>query len=158
MIVEPIGTIHSPYKQLSDMPIQPSGARGTRGVIELNPELVEGITDLEGFSHLILLYHFHQTEKTQLTVTPFLDRDTHGIYATRAPTRPNHLGLSIVQLKKISGHRLELEDVDILDGTPLLDIKPYVPDFDLPHGEIHVGWLSRNATDVKNARSDRRFH
>lgn len=157
MKMTPIGTIHSPFKALADMPIQPSGAQGTSGQIELNPELIEGLADLDGFSHIIVLYHFHQVTKTSLTVTPFLDPEPHGLFATRAPTRPNPIGLSILTLNKIIGNILEVENIDILDGTPLLDIKPYVPEFDQPGGHVQTGWLQQNKNGSHTTRSDQRF-
>lgn len=157
MQIEAIGTIYSPFKRIDDMPIQPSGAKGTIGQLVLNPELVDGLADLEGFSHIIVLYYFHRASKTRLTVTPFLDSDSHGVFATRAPTRPNHIGLSIVKLNKVLGNIIEVEDIDILSGTPLLDIKPYVPEFDQPDDEIQTGWIQKNRDGVKKARSDKRF-
>jgi len=157
MQINPIGVIHSPYKQIANMPIQPSGARGQIGQIELDPELTEGLADLEGFSHLMVLYHFHQVTKVSLTVTPFLDAAPHGVFATRAPTRPNHIGLSILKLLRIEGNILTVENIDILDGSPLLDIKPYVPKFDLPEEEIQTGWLEESPDDLQATRSDKRF-
>jgi tRNA-Thr(GGU) m(6)t(6)A37 methyltransferase TsaA len=157
MQIEPIGTIHSPFKTISDMPIQPSGATGVTGQIVLLPELVEGLADLDGFSHVILLYHFHQGDKTELTVTPFLDRQPRGVFATRAPSRPNRIGLSVLALRGISGNILQVENIDILNGTPLLDIKPYVPEFDQPAAPIRSGWLKQTSADVQTARSDQRF-
>ena len=156
MQLTPIGTIHTPYKQIADMPVQPSGARGVAGRIELLPEFAEGLNDLDGFSHIIVLYHFHQVTRTSLTVTPFLDPQPRGVFATRAPTRPNPIGLSVLALKKISGTTLEVENVDMLDGTPLLDIKPYVPEFD-QRTEVRIGWLENARGCSLTARSDRRF-
>ncbi|SHJ90120.1 tRNA-Thr(GGU) m(6)t(6)A37 methyltransferase TsaA [Malonomonas rubra DSM 5091] len=157
MQIEPIGVIHSPFHQIAEMPIQPGGAKGEIGRIELNPELVEGLSDLAGFSHIIVLYHFHRVEKNSLTVTPFLDPEPRGVFATRAPTRPNHIGLSVLKLQKIEGNILTVESIDILDGTPVLDIKPYLPEFDQPEGEITTGWMQQGHEGVKNARSDKRF-
>ncbi len=154
----PIGVIRSPHTTPQGMPIQPSGARGVRGSIELDAQYLEGLADLEGFSHLIVLYHFHAAGKPTLTVTPYLDKATHGVFATRAPSRPNPLGLSVVKLVGMSGPVLELEDVDILDGTPVLDIKPYVPAFDAPLGEVRAGWLEDKGGDAGTARADERFH
>ncbi len=156
MQLTPIGIIHTPFAQIADMPIQPSGARGVNGQIELRPELVDGLKDLAGFSHIIVLYQFHQVSKSCLTVTPFLDSQPHGVFATRAPTRPNAIGLSVLKLKSISGQILELEDVDMLDGTPLLDIKPYVPEFDQP-SEVRTGWLKKTPERSSTTRSDQRF-
>ena len=157
MQLEPIGTIHTPFMEIADMPIQPVGAVGVRGHIDLRADLAEGLSDLDGFSHLILLYQFHQTAAVRLTVTPFLDPEPRGVFATRAPTRPNPIGLSIVKLIEIRGCRLEIQNIDVLDGTPLIDIKPYVPAFDRPEGEIRTGWLEQAAERSARVRSDRRF-
>ena len=152
----PIGVIHSPFTDLKGMPIQPTGEASAPGSANVFPEFVEGLKDLEGFSHLILVYHLHQVRRTDLTVTPFLDSEPHGVFATRAPTRPNPIGLSIVKLLKIEGNILHFANLDILDGTPLLDIKPYVPDFDAP-SEARIGWLEAARGRVKSAKSDDRF-
>ena len=152
----PIGTIHSPFKDLAGMPIQPSGESAGPGTVEILPEFVQGLKDLEGFSHVILLYHFHRVERVSLTVTPFLDSETHGIFATRAPTRPNPIGISVVRLIKIEGNTLSLENLDILDGTPLLDIKPYIPEFD-GQPNARTGWLEENLKKIRATRSDDRF-
>ncbi len=152
----PIGTIHTPFKELENMPIQPSGAAGIRGTVELFSEFADGLKDLDGFSHLILLYHFHESSGYKLTVTPFLDSKPRGVFATRAPKRPNPIGISIVKLVQIQGCSLAIENVDILDGTPLLDIKPYVPEFD--HQEdCRIGWLEQVRGMVKTKKSDDRF-
>ena len=152
----PVGIIHTPFKEVENMPIQPSGAAGIRGTVEMFPEFAEGLKDLGGFSHLILLYHFHESQGYRLTVIPFLDSELRGVFATRAPKRPNSIGLSIVRLIQIRGCFLEIENVDILDGTPLLDIKPYVPEFDR-HEECRIGWLEQARGKVKKQRSDERF-
>jgi len=156
LLFRPIGIIHTPFKELQNMPIQPSGAAGIRGTVDLYPEFAEGLKDLDGFSHLILLYRFHESRGYRLTVTPFLDSEPRGLFATRAPKRPNPIGLSIVKLIRIRECSLDVENVDILDGTPLLDIKPYVPEFD--HQEnCRVGWLEQVCGEVRNKRSDKRF-
>ncbi|RLD07117.1 MAG: tRNA (N6-threonylcarbamoyladenosine(37)-N6)-methyltransferase TrmO [Chloroflexota bacterium] len=152
----PIGIIHSSFTEIAGMPIQPSGALGVQGWVEIEPKFLPALRDLDGFSHLILLYHFHRATEVTLTVTPFLDTEKHGIFATRAPKRPNPIGLSIVKLLKVEGNILRLENVDILDQTPLLDIKPYVPYFDRPEVE-KVGWLEKNKDQVQGKRSDERF-
>ena len=154
---QPIGLLRTPFKNIAEMPIQPAGARGTVGSIELRTDLVEGLRDLDGFSHIIVLYHFHRTANIALTVTPFLDAQPHGLFATRAPSRPNPLGLSVLRLLKIDGATLEVEGVDMLDETPVIDIKPYVPIFDHPSGQIKTGWLENTATQAYEARSDERF-
>ena len=152
----PIGVIHSPFTDLKEMPIQPTSVASAPGIAEVFPEFADGLKDLEGFSHVILLYHLHQALRVELAVTPFLGSAKRGIFATRAPTRPNPIGLSIVQLLRVDGNRLELGNIDILDGTPLLDIKPYVPDFDRPE-KTRAGWLESERGKVKDARSDDRF-
>ena len=152
----PIGLIHSPFSDLREMPIQPTGEASAPGSADVFPEFAEGLKDLEGFSHVMLIYHLHRARKANLTVIPFLGSAPHGIFATRAPTRPNAIGLSIVKLLKVEGNVLHLANLDILDGTPLLDIKPYVPDFDAP-SEAHVGWLEVERGRVKSAKSDDRF-
>ena len=152
----PIGTIHSPYEDLSGMPIQPTGARGVRGTIDIFSEYRDGLRDLDGFSRIILLFAFHKNTKYTLFVKPFLDDTLRGVFATRAPKRPNAIGLSIVRLTGIHGCTLEIEDVDILDGTPLIDIKPYVPVFDA-YPDATTGWLEPVAQNAKSFRSDKRF-
>jgi tRNA (adenine37-N6)-methyltransferase len=154
--LKPIGTIHSPFKELSGMPIQPAGAADVKGTIEVFEEFREGLKDLDGFSHLILLYHFHQSKGFDLSVVPFLDKENRGLFSTRAPRRPNPVGLSIVQLEKVEDLVLHINNVDILDGTPLLDIKPYVPDFDVQAG-VRTGWLDKTSKAVSDKKSDERF-
>jgi tRNA-Thr(GGU) m(6)t(6)A37 methyltransferase TsaA len=154
---QPIGLLHTSFSDLKDMPIQPTGRTSAPGTAEIFPEFAEGLKDLEGFSHVILLYHLHAVRRVDLSVTPFLDSRPHGIFATRAPSRPNPIGLSVVRLARIDGNILHLENLDILDGTPLLDVKPYVPDFDQPEGKVRVGWLEAARGRVRSTRSDDRF-
>ncbi len=130
IIYRPIGVIHSEQTIPEKTPIQPVYARGCKGEVEVYPEFEEGLSDLEGFSHLYLIYHFHQAESAQLLVKPFLQDVMRGIFSTRAPRRPNAIGLSIVELIRREGNILHLDGVDILNGTPLLDIKPYTAKFD----------------------------
>ena len=118
---EPIGIIHTPFTDLEGMPIQPAGASGGKGTVEILPEYAEGLADLDGFSHIVLLYHFHRSTGFKLRVTPFLDDQPRGLFATRAPKRPNPIGLSVVKLVKVEGPVVRVENVDVLDGTPLLD-------------------------------------
>jgi tRNA-Thr(GGU) m(6)t(6)A37 methyltransferase TsaA len=153
---QPIGLIRTPYTDPHGMPIQASAAVGIRGRIELDAALVEGLADIEGFSHLTLIYHLHEIVAARLTVTPFLDDRPHGIFATRAPARPNPIGLSTVRLVGVHGPTLEIEDVDILDSTPLLDIKPFVPAFDA-RADVRVGWLAGRLDRLAEAQADRRF-
>lgn len=126
----PIGIIRSEHQQPADTPIQPIYAEGCRGQVGVFPQYAPGLRDLEGFSHIYLLYHFHQAREPQLLVKPFLQDVEHGVFATRAPCRPNPIGLSIVRLVRREGNILHLDGLDILDGTPLLDIKPYTARFD----------------------------
>ena len=152
-----IGRIVSPFKNPAGMPIQPAAAQGVQGQVVMFPEYVQGIQDLEGFSHIFLLYHFHKVNRASLTVTPFLDSTPRGLFATRAPVRPNPIGMSVVRLVSVEGNTLHIENVDILDGTPLLDIKPYAPVFDHHPGE-RTGWLSNASRGiVEKKRSDDRF-
>lgn len=126
----PIGIIHSEHTVAGKTPIQPVYAKGCKGQIEVFPEFAEGLKDLGGFSHIYLIYHFHQSPQVRLIVKPFLQDIEHGVFATRAPCRPNAIGLSVVELEKIEGRILHVNGVDILDETPLLDIKPYTRKFD----------------------------
>ena len=151
-----IGIIHSPFKKIEGIPIQPSAAKDIKGTIELREELVEGLKDLDGFSHIILLYHFHLSKEYSLSVVPFLDDTSHGVFATRAPRRPNSIGLSVVKLVKIEKNILYVENVDIVDGTPLLDIKPYVREFENSE-EVRIGWLTEKIKKSINIKSDDRF-
>lgn len=152
----PIGIIRSPHTELEGMPIQPTGAAGVKGTVEMYKEFYPGLKDLDGFSHIILLYHFHRSHGFNLSVVPFLDSEPRGLFATRAPKRPNPIGLSIVQLDKIKDGVLYIRNVDILDGTPLLDIKPYVPEFDA-QVNVRTGWLEKAGKTVSSRKSDRRF-
>jgi tRNA-Thr(GGU) m(6)t(6)A37 methyltransferase TsaA len=154
---QPIGIIRSPFKTTEGMPIQPSGAKSIKGEVEIYPKFIEGLKDLDGFSHIILIYHFHKVTGSKLTVIPFLDSKPRGVFSTRAPVRPNHIGFSIVKLLKIENNFLHIENIDILDKTPLLDIKPYVPEFDISEVKS-VGWLERVKKQVKNQKSDKRFN
>ncbi|MBM4141177.1 MAG: tRNA (N6-threonylcarbamoyladenosine(37)-N6)-methyltransferase TrmO [Nitrospira sp.] len=156
IIYKPIGIIHSPFKDVKGMPIQTTAAQGIAGTIEIEPEYTGGLKDIEGFSHIILVYHFHLSEGYSLEVKPFIDDHLRGVFATRAPRRPNPIGLSVVRLVKVEGSTLHIEDVDIADGTPLLDIKPYVPEFDV-HEVERTGWLSEKANKIREVKSDERF-
>jgi tRNA-Thr(GGU) m(6)t(6)A37 methyltransferase TsaA len=151
-----IGTIHSPFTELEGMPIQPAGAAGVKGTVEVLPDYSDGLQDVAGFSHLILLYAFHRSRGFDLRVVPFMDGTSRGVFATRAPRRPNPIGLSVVRMVRVEGRVLHVENVDVIDGTPLLDIKPYVPGFD-PSGEIRIGWLAEAGHAVAAARADSRF-
>jgi tRNA (adenine37-N6)-methyltransferase len=137
-IMRPIGVIHSPYTEKGQTPIQPSRSLAP-GSVEVYPEFAQGLQGLEGFSHIIILYIFHRSNGYSLRVKPFLDHQEHGLFATRYPYRPNPIGLSLVRLEGIQANILNVADIDVLDGTPLLDIKPYVPDFDVREN-ARTGW------------------
>ncbi len=155
---KPIGIIKSPFKTLEGMPIQPIGAQGITGEIHIEEEYNEGLMDLEEFSHIILIYHLHLSQGYSLKVKPFLDDKKHGVFATRAPKRPNPIGLSVVRLNKIDGNILHISNVDMVNNTPLLDIKPYVPHFDKDEGEeVCVGWFEDKHHHAVNKKSDDRF-
>lgn len=154
--MNPIGTIHTPFSSLENMPIQPKGARDIPGHIELRAEFAKGLQDLEGFSHIFLIYLFHQATRTELVVTPFMDTVPRGVYATRSPLRPNHIGMSLVELIAIEGTTIRIQGADMLDGTPLLDIKPFIPAFDQVSGS-RSGWMTATAEEVAEKRSDSRF-
>lgn len=136
--MRPIGVIHSPFQRKQQAPIQPSRSQAD-GVVEVYPEFAPGLRDLEGFSHLYLLYVFHRSEGFALQVKPYLDAHERGLFSTRYPARPNQIGLSVVRLLAVQANRLRIAGVDVLDGTPLLDIKPYVPEFD-QHQDATTGW------------------
>ena len=153
---EPIGIIHSPFKEVKGMPIQPVGARGIAGQIEIFTDLQTGLKDLEGFSHIFVLYHFHRAAGYSLLVKPFLDKVDHGVFATRVPKRPNSIGLSILRLVRVEDNMIHVENLDILDGTPVLDIKPYVPQFDAWDAD-RVGWFTGKAENAQFHRADERF-
>jgi tRNA (adenine37-N6)-methyltransferase len=154
--IKPIGTIHSPHVRIEDMPIQPKGAKGIEGYLLVNDAYVEGLKDLDGFSHIYLLYRFHRAARTELLVTPFMDKEKRGVFATRSPLRPNHIGISIVELKRVDGNRVVVDGVDVLDGTPLLDIKPYIEKFDAVCDSVS-GWMTASEGEVRSKRSDKRF-
>jgi len=153
---KPIGIIHSRFKEPEGTPIQPTAAKGIDGRVELFPEYAEGLKDLEGLSHIILIYHLHLSRKTSLKVRPYMDNEMHGVFATRAPSRPNSIGISVVRLVRIDGNVLYIRDVDIVDGAPLLDIKPYIPEFDVREVE-KIGWLENNVHKLPESKDDGRF-
>ena len=152
----PIGVIRTPFKEPKGTPIQPTGAVDVEGTVEIFPDYAPGLVDLEGFSHIILIYHFHMVTRVSLQIIPFLDTKVRGVFATRAPSRPNPIGMSIVRLTNVTGSQLRILDVDVVDGTPLLDIKPYVPAFDGREG-ASAGWLKRRLGGLPTARDDGRF-
>jgi len=151
-----IGTIHSPFAELSNMPIQPVGAKDVEGEVVVHDKYTDGLDDLEGFSHIYLIYYLHKTSRIELKVIPFMDTKAHGIFATRSPLRPCPIGISIVKLISRTGNRLRIQGVDVLDNTPLLDIKPYITQFDQQENVV-CGWMTSSRKDVEAQRSDTRF-
>ena len=152
----PIGIIHSPFKEAKGVPIQPSAAKGIEGKVEIFPEYTEGLEDIGNFSHIFLIYHLHLSRKYSLKVRPYMDDKERGVFATRAPSRPNPIGISVVELLEVDGNMLHIKNVDIVDGTPLLDIKPYVPEFDI-HNVKKIGWLEKNVHKLPETKDDGRF-
>ena len=152
----PIGIIHTPFKTPAGTPIQPPASKGVEADVEVFEKYAEGLTDLEGFSHIYLIYHCHLSRKASLKIKPFLDDEFHGLFATRAPSRPNAIGLSIVDLICIEKNMLRVKNIDILDGSPLLDIKPYVPRFDIRQAR-KIGWMEKKIKDMDDAQDDGRF-
>ncbi len=140
ILYKPIGIIHTPFKEAKGVPKQPIAGKDVEGAIEMRPEYIGGLKDLEGFSHIILIYHFHLSVGYSLHVKPFMHNKFRGVFATRAPKRPNPIGMSIVRLIKVEGGTIYFKNVDIIDGTPLLDIKPYIPE-DRQRAE-RIGWIS----------------
>jgi tRNA-Thr(GGU) m(6)t(6)A37 methyltransferase TsaA len=152
-----IGTIYSPFEKKEGMPIQAIAANGIKGKIEINKDLEEGLSDLDGFSHIILIYAFHRSEGFDLKIKPFLSDKFFGVFATRAPRRPNAIGISVVKNLSINKNIIEIENVDVLNGTPLLDIKPYIPEFDI-HNVEKIGWIENKISEIAQAKSDERFN
>jgi len=154
---EPIGVIHTPFKTREDVPIQSTGGQDIEAVVEVYPEYAEGLADVNGFSHLLLVYHLHLSEGYKLKVVPFADTIERGLFATRAPRRPNPIGVSVVKLERVEGASLHIRGVDMVDGTPLLDIKPCVPHLYPSPDEVRMGWLEGKVDRLRSNRADRRF-
>ena len=153
--MRPIGVIHSPFLSTQGMPIQTVAAADEAAELEVFEAFGAGLRDIEGFEYLIVLTHLHQaTEK--LEVVPFMDTQSHGVFSTRAPARPNRIGLSIVRLTEVSGRVLRFLGNDMLDGTPVLDIKPYVPQLDVRSTE-RIGWFGQGLQRLPTAVSDDRM-
>ncbi|SIS00397.1 tRNA (N6-threonylcarbamoyladenosine(37)-N6)-methyltransferase TrmO [Natronorubrum thiooxidans] len=151
-----IGVIRTPFESPEGMPIQSAGTDAT-GTVELAESYAAGLQDLAEFSHCILLYHFHASDDdVSLTVEPFLDEAERGLFATRAPQRPNPIGLSVVEIDTVTDREITVNGVDVVDGTPLLDIKPFVPQFDAPD-DVDAGWLETSQSAVTEKRADDRF-
>jgi tRNA-Thr(GGU) m(6)t(6)A37 methyltransferase TsaA len=152
----PIGIVHTPYTEAKGTPIQPRFGRGVKGTVEIYPEYAEGLADLDGFSHIMLIYHLHRSSGYKLKVKPFLDDEERGLFATRAPRRPNPIGISTVRLLRVEGRTLYVEDLDILDGTPLLDVKPYTAAFE-DDQDTRGGWLTDKLGPGDRPVADERF-
>lgn len=173
-----IGTIRTPFKEPGGMPVQPKAGRGIKGVIEILPEFVDGLSDLERFSHIVLVFNLHKSKMKipegnnpllfrirmalglekpyKLKVVPFMDTVERGVFATRAPRRPNPIGISTVRIEKVEGNKVYFQDCDIIDGTPLLDIKPYFPEI-VEGDKLCFGWSERTIDDIDKIKSDERF-
>ena len=154
--LSPIGRLETPFNDITDMPIQPSVLADTRGKAVLDEKFVPGLKDLDGFSHIILLFLLHKISGYQLEVVPFMDTLPHGIFATRSPKRPNRIGMSIVRVERVEGNIVHFKGVDMLNGSPLLDIKPYYSYFD-QQTQVRNGWLEGKTLRPENLRSDKRF-
>lgn len=154
-----IGTIYTPFCNLVNMPVQPKGAKDTYATIEIKEEFQSGLKDLDGFSHVYLIYYFHKIKEPKLSVIPFNDmtHNMRGVFSTRTPMHPNSIGLSVVEVVKVEDNIVTIKGVDILDGTPLLDIKPYIENFDKVEGEVKSGWMRASIEEVENKKSDDRF-
>jgi tRNA-Thr(GGU) m(6)t(6)A37 methyltransferase TsaA len=151
-----IGVIYTPWQSRKNIPVQPIGGIGVKGKIVMESEFIPYLKDVDGFSHLILLYFMHLVNMHNAQVIPFLDNVPRGLFSTRAPNRPNPIGLSIVRLIKIEKNILHIQDLDMVDGTPLLDIKPYIPAVDSVQTE-NIGWLRNKVKNFQIKRSDARF-
>ncbi|NJK34408.1 MAG: tRNA (N6-threonylcarbamoyladenosine(37)-N6)-methyltransferase TrmO [Oscillatoriales cyanobacterium SM2_2_1] len=152
----PIGTIYSPFKSPSGMPIQTVSVNTTEGTVEILAEFEEALQDLDGFSHIFLLYHFHLAKPFQPLVTPFIDKERRGLFATRSPARPNAIGVSVVELLGIADRILSIRGIDVINATPLLDIKPYIPEFDM-RSSCRIGWATDQVFHANSTCADHRF-
>lgn len=156
--MEPIGIIETEFTEIEGMPIQPTGAKGVKGCIVIKDKYSDGLKDLEDFSHINILYLLHKVEGYLLEVKPFMDNDTHGVFATRSPKRPNRIGSSVVKVDKVEGNKVYVSNIDVLNETPLLDIKPYVPQlYEDTIDELKIGWFESNHKKAKSQKSDDRF-
>jgi len=148
IVMHPIGKIYSPYKESKEIPIQGRFKDDVAAWVELKKEYTRGLKDLDKFSHCILIYYFHKSDKETIEGKPFLEDEKHGIFAIRSPHRPNHIGFSVVKIQQIKGNKLYFTQVDVIDGTPLLDIKPYVKHFD-SREDVISGWLDKHFKNGK---------
>jgi tRNA-Thr(GGU) m(6)t(6)A37 methyltransferase TsaA len=148
----PVGFVRSPFKTGEGTPRQAVGSEGARGTVEIDPEFAEGLADLEGFSHLVVLFHMHRVTECHLTAHPPWDDKPHGVFATCSPYRPNPMGVSVVELERVEGTVLHIRNLDMLDATPVLDVKPYVPDL-FPREGVRVGWLTDRVRGMTRSRT-----
>ena len=154
---KPIGVIHTPYDDPVGVPIQGSLRKDVEATVELFPEFVDGLQDVDGFSHLILLYQFHLSDGYRLVTKPFLDDTPRGVFAIRSPRRPNPIGMTVVRILGLDGNKLRVAGVDMVNGTPLLDIKPYIPDSDA-HDADRMGWIGEKMKEKgSSTKADDRF-
>jgi len=154
ILFKPIGTIHSDFKDTDKIPIQPVFADDSKGYLKISPKFVDGLRDLDGFSHIYLFFHLHKVQKVKLLVKPYLEDTERGVFSTRAPSRPNPLGFSLVKLDKIIGNIVHVSQIDILDSTPLIDIKPFIPRFDYRDNTTQ-GWISEVDEEEAKRRGTR---
>ena len=157
--IEPIGVLYSPFKCLENMPVQPCGGHEYQATIHIDEKYQEGLADLDGFSHIYLIYYFHKVSSFKLRVVPFNDKTKQfrGVFSTRTPMHPNSLGLSLVELVDVKKNIVTIKGVDIVDQTPIIDIKPYIPSFDQIKSSVTTGWMQSSDTEVSYMRSDTRF-
>ena len=157
--LDQIATVKSSFCDLKDMPVQPCGAKEVLATVEFKEEYSAGLKDLDGFSHAYLIYYFHKVDTHKLSVIPFNDKRNmqRGVFSTRTPMHPNSIGLSVVEIVDVNDNIVTIKGVDIVDGTPLLDIKPYIENFDKIEGEVKSGWMLSSTSEVSNMRSDERF-
>jgi tRNA-Thr(GGU) m(6)t(6)A37 methyltransferase TsaA len=154
--IQSIGIIHTQHTDPLQTPIQPVFSKGMRGQVTLFLDYVDGLADLDGFSHIYLFYYFDRSTMTKMRVKPYLDDKARGIFATRAPHRPNKIGMSLVRLLAVRDNVLEIDGADMLDKTPLIDIKPYIDRFD-PKEAVRSGWQDQISDDVASLRGTRKF-
>lgn len=152
----PLGIIHTPFKTVENIPIQPAVRKDIEGRIEVFNEYKEGLSDLDGFSHIYIIFYLHKSRSYKLKVVPFLDTVERGIFSTRSPSRPNPIGLSVVEIVSVKDNIINIKGIDMLDGTPLIDIKPYVPEFESAEN-IRKGWLEGKEKNIHGKLSDDRF-
>ncbi len=149
---KPIGILHTPFKETTGIPRQAAGAKDVKGELEVFPEYSPGLKDLQDFSHIVIVFNFHKVIAPSLKAHPPWDDKSHGVFATRSPYRPNPIGVSVVKLESVKDNILHITGIDMADGTPVLDIKPYIPDLN-PEGKIRLGWLENKVNGMNKSRS-----